>query len=335
MPSLPRSPLPPSSSRALPSPHQPCLCLPFCLRRDPYLTGEYSEWYTKGMQDAPEDPAHIQASACCKHYVVNSMEHTKQADGEEHDRQHVDSIVSMQDLVDSYMYPFQACVEKGQVSGLMCSCALPLAGSPPSPPLSPRHRQRLTLCCFLLVFLSVWVNGVPSCATDNSVNGVPSCANDWLLDTVARKEWGFDGYITSDCDADGDVFSAHHYLNHTAEQAVADILHAGTDVDCGGFVGSHAQSALDAKTITEADIDKRMVMLFKVRLRLGHFDPVGPLQEITNTSICNEYAIDTSMAGPIQSSALLKNIGSTLPLSATGAGTVSVTGPNANYSEGE
>lgn len=246
---------------------------------------------TSRPQDAPEDPEHIQASACCKHYVVNSMEHTKQADGEEHDRQHVDSVVSMQDLVDSYMYPFQACVEKGQVSGLMCSY--------------------------------------------NSVNGVPSCANDWLLDTIARKEWGFDGYITSDCDADADVFSAHHYLNHTAEQAVADILHAGTDVDCGGFVGSNAQKALDAKTISEADIDERLVMLFKVRLRLGHFDPVGPLQEITNTSICNEYAIETSMAGPIQSSALLKNIGSALPLSTAGAGTVSVTGPVANYSEGD
>ena len=51
------------------------------------------------------------------------MEHTVQKDGEEHDRQHVDSVVSMQDLVDSYMAPFQACVEKGQVSGLMCSCA--------------------------------------------------------------------------------------------------------------------------------------------------------------------------------------------------------------------
>jgi beta-D-xylosidase 4 len=89
--------------------------------RDPYLTGEYAEWFTKGMQSAPEDPSHIQASACCKHYVVNSMEHTKQKDGEEHDRQHVDSLVTKQDLVDSYMYPFQACVEKGQVSGLMCS----------------------------------------------------------------------------------------------------------------------------------------------------------------------------------------------------------------------
>lgn len=90
---------------------------------DPYLTGEYAEWYTQGMQEAPEDPYHIQASACCKHYVANSMDGTTQADGEHHDRNHVDSIVPMQDLIDSYMLPFQACVEKGRVSGLMCSCA--------------------------------------------------------------------------------------------------------------------------------------------------------------------------------------------------------------------
>lgn len=73
----------------------------------------------------------------------------------------------MQDLVDSYMRPFQACVEKGKVSSLMCSY--------------------------------------------NAVNGVPSCANDWLLKTIARENWGFDGYITSDCDADEDVYDKHHY----------------------------------------------------------------------------------------------------------------------------
>ena len=89
---------------------------------DPYLTGEYAEWYTKGMQQAPEDPYHIQASACCKHYVANSMDGTTEKDGEHHDRNHVDSIVPMQDLIDSYMLPFQSCVEKGQVTSLMCRC---------------------------------------------------------------------------------------------------------------------------------------------------------------------------------------------------------------------
>ena len=162
------------------------------------------------MEVAPQDPSHIQASACCKHYVANSMDASTVA-GVSWNRENFDASVTMQDLVDSYMAPFQACVERGKVSGMMCSY--------------------------------------------NAVNGVPSCANDWLLAEVARNDWGFDGYITSDCDADADVFRSHHYTS-TPEEAVRDVLHAGTDVDCGGFTTAHAQSALDKGLITEADIDR-------------------------------------------------------------------------------
>ena len=88
---------------------------------DPYLTSQYAIWYTKGMQESPDDAEHIQASACCKHFVGNSMEFTTQKDGESENRASVDSNISMRDLVDSYMVPFQACVEVGKVSGLMCS----------------------------------------------------------------------------------------------------------------------------------------------------------------------------------------------------------------------
>ena len=34
-----------------------------------YLTGEYADQFVRGMQNAPEDPYHIQASACCKHFA--------------------------------------------------------------------------------------------------------------------------------------------------------------------------------------------------------------------------------------------------------------------------
>jgi len=50
-----------------------------------------------------------------------------------------------------------------------------------------------------------------------------------------------DGYVTSDCDADADVFNTHSYLNHSRSQVVADILHAGTDVDCGTFITGAAK----------------------------------------------------------------------------------------------
>ncbi|KAH8092032.1 xylan 1,4-beta-xylosidase [Aureococcus anophagefferens] len=240
-------------------------------------------------------PYHLQASACCKHYVANELENTRQPDGEQWDRQHVDSNVTQRDLVDSYMVPFQACVEKGKVSSLMCSY--------------------------------------------NAVNGVPSCANDWLLRTVARDAWHFDGYITSDCDADSNVYDAHHYAA-TPEEAVADVLKAGTDVDCQSFVGQHARSALDKGLITEADMDARLVNLFKVRLRLGHFDlsfdaakPRGPLDEIdADAVVCSDAHLDASMEGLAQSATLLKNDGA-LPLKPSG--TAAVVGPNALLSKAD
>ena len=86
---------------------------------DPYLSGEYAVAFVDGMQHDPDDPTHILASACCKHYVANSMENSK-VDGTSWNRHTYSAEISSQDLVDSYMKPFQMCVEEGHVTGLMC-----------------------------------------------------------------------------------------------------------------------------------------------------------------------------------------------------------------------
>jgi beta-D-xylosidase 4 len=86
---------------------------------DPLLTGEFAAAFVRGFQESPVDPSHLQASACCKHYDANSMERSTEA-GVSHTRHDFDANVTMQDLVDSYMPGFQACVEQGRVSGLMC-----------------------------------------------------------------------------------------------------------------------------------------------------------------------------------------------------------------------
>jgi beta-glucosidase-like glycosyl hydrolase len=69
---------------------------------DPYQVGQYAIQFTEGMQNSPDDPRYIQASACCKHYVLNSMESTVEPDGESENRGSVDSNVTQQDLLDSY-----------------------------------------------------------------------------------------------------------------------------------------------------------------------------------------------------------------------------------------
>ena len=162
----------------------------------------------------------------------------------------------------------------------------------------------------------------------NAINGVPTCADPWLLQEVARDTWGFDGYITSDCGAEMDVL-VNHKFTATGEEALAKILAAGTDSDCGGFFAKYAQSALDKKLVTEADFDKRLAMLFKVRMRLSHFDPLGPLDRIPDSVICSKEAIATARDSVAQSVTLVKNTAKLLPLDAKTTKSVLVAGPNA------
>ena len=46
----------------------------------------------------------------------------------------------------------------------------------------------------------------------NSVNGVPACASAFLLDDLLRKQWGFEGYVVSDCDAICDIWRPQHII---------------------------------------------------------------------------------------------------------------------------
>ena len=59
------------------------------------------------------------------------------------------------------------------------------------------------------------------------------------------------------------------------------MLRAGTDVDCGPFSTDYARSALDKGFIHTEDVDARLRRLMRVRFRLGHSDPEGPLDGIT------------------------------------------------------
>jgi len=67
-------------------------------------------------------------------------------------------------------------------------------------------------------------------------------------------------------------------------------------------------------------------------MRLGHFDPVGPLDKIPSNIICSPYSKALARDGVVQSAALLKNAGNTLPLNPGAKLSVAVIGPNSNLS---
>jgi beta-glucosidase len=162
----------------------------------------------------------------------------------------------------------------------------------------------------------------------NRVNGQPCCENTRLLANILRGEWGFGGYVVSDCGAVGDIF-ANHKVAPSQEAASARAVKAGTDLDCGEEYAT-LLAAVKQGLISEAEIDRAVKRLFVARFRLGMFDPPEmvpfakiPLSE-NNTAEHRRLAADAAR----ESMVLLKNDG-ILPLRKD-LGTIAVIGPNAD-----
>ena len=88
----------------------------------------------------------------------------------------------------------------------------------------------------------------------NRINGEPACANTHLLGDLLRGEWGFNGYVVSDCGAIDDIYKRHNFLK-TAEEASALAVKRGTDLECGDSYKSLV-NAVKQGLISESEIDR-------------------------------------------------------------------------------
>ncbi|KAI5355511.1 hypothetical protein L3X38_008406 [Prunus dulcis] len=169
----------------------------------------------------------------------------------------------------------------------------------------------------------------------NRVNGVPSCADYNLLTKVARGQWDFHGYITSDCDAVSIIRDVQGYAK-TPEDAVGDVLKAGMDVNCGSYLKDHTKSAVQQKKLDVSEIDRALHNLFSIRMRLGLFDG-SPLEQpygnIGPDQACSKEHQALALEAAQDGIVLLKNSGRLLPLPKSKAISLAVIGPNANASE--
>ncbi|MFW6308687.1 MAG: glycoside hydrolase family 3 C-terminal domain-containing protein, partial [bacterium] len=163
----------------------------------------------------------------------------------------------------------------------------------------------------------------------NRTNGEPCCASKTLLEDILREEWGFDGYVVSDCWAIKDIHQNHKVTDTPAESA-AMAVENGCDLNCGE-VFDDLLEAVEEGLISEETIDISVKRLFKARFLLGMFDPE---EEVPYTSIpyelnaCEEHRkLSRKMAR--ESMVLLKNEDSLLPLDKE-LKSIAVIGPNAD-----
>ncbi len=163
----------------------------------------------------------------------------------------------------------------------------------------------------------------------NRVDGKAACGSDMLLKEILRGEWGFPGYVVSDCGAIDDMYLRHKVVQ-TAPEAAALGVKTGTDLDCGRVYPSLVE-AVKQGLITEHEIDTSVERLFLARFKLGMFDspervrwariPYNVLDQPAHRELARQAARESMV--------LLKNAGGVLPLRKT-LRSIAVIGPNAD-----
>ncbi|MGH8036931.1 MAG: glycoside hydrolase family 3 C-terminal domain-containing protein [Stenotrophomonas sp.] len=162
----------------------------------------------------------------------------------------------------------------------------------------------------------------------NRVYGESASASQFLLRDVLRREWGFKGYVVSDCWAIVDIWK-NHKIVPTREAAAALAVKNGTELECGQEYAT-LPAAVKQGLISEAEIDDAVTRLFTARMRLGMFDPPERVKWARIPASVNQAPAHDALAlkAAQESLVLLKNDG-VLPLSRS-LKRIAVVGPTAD-----
>jgi len=163
-----------------------------------------------------------------------------------------------------------------------------------------------------------------------AINGVPMHANSYFIDTVVRKQWGFDGYVTSDCW--GVPMTAWEFgYTHSNQEATAKCLKAGVDLECGITYHDHMKLTLENGLIEEKDIDTAVYRILRAKYRLGIIgnSSDNPYNNIPDSVLRCQKHLDLALRGSQESIVLLENKNNILPIKKNQS-RVFITGPYSN-----
>ena len=165
----------------------------------------------------------------------------------------------------------------------------------------------------------------------NRFRGKPCGASDYLIDTILRGEWGYQGLITSDCWAVEDFYAEgrHGYSSDVAAAAAAAV-HAGVDTECGQAY-RHIPEAVERGLLDVEDLDRNLIRLFTARFRLGEMDDISLWDDLPNSTVESPEHLALARKMAQETMVLLQNKGGILPLKA--GARIALVGPNGDDRE--
>lgn len=197
--------------------------------------------------------------------------------------------------------------------------------------LSEREMREIHMVPFRHVIRNFACQSVMMAYSD--YEGVPVAKSTKLLKGILRDEWGFDGFIVSDCGAISNLTSRKHYTAKDKIEAANQALAAGIATNCGDTYNDKAvvEAAGDGR-IDRVNLDEVCRTMLRTLFRNGLFEenPCRPLDwnkiypgwnSPEHTAIARQAARESIV--------LLKNESNLLPL-AKNLRKIAVIGPGAD-----
>lgn len=241
-----------------------------CYGEDPFLTGEMSIAYTKGLRGEGKVAATIPT---LKHFCANNHEEGRGSDN---------ANLNPRLRHEYYYAAFRPSIERGGAESIMTAY--------------------------------------------NELCHTPAVMNHDIKN-ILKKEWGL-GFVVTDGGDFSQNVTAHKLFGSHAE-ALKACLDAGSDcmTDPVGNVHKAARTALEKGILTEKDIEAAIKNTIIGRIRLGHFDPSTPFDNLTLCDVNTAQDRALNLRAAKEGVVLLENKG-VLPLSKEKAGKIALIGPN-------
>ncbi|BBI35818.1 beta-glucosidase BglX [Cohnella abietis] len=166
-------------------------------------------------------------------------------------------------------------------------------------------------------------------ASFNEINGIPVCANRYLLTTILREEWGFEGIAVSDYNSIQELIV--HGVAADEEEACLISIKAGLDMDMSsGIYIRYLPKLVREGKISEQLVDQAVLRILAVKLKLGLFEhPFIEASDYVTTGALPEAHLALARQSARESIVLLRNERNLLPLNKA-ALSLAVIGPLAD-----
>ncbi len=147
----------------------------------------------------------------------------------------------------------------------------------------------------------------------NDINGTPCSVNRWLLTTILREQWGFDGMTISDANAIAECVT--HGVAADRAGAAKQAIEAGMDMDMLSNVFSeNLESLIQNLSVSENILDQAVSRVLRIKFELGLFEqPYRTNSDLEKKTMLKPEHRALAREAAVRSMVLLKNDG-VLPL---------------------